>query len=391
MHCWRRETRSRGPNAWHCSADCSRLAFPTCPRSSSVSATRSRRCPMRRSGRTSTASCRLPEVRGPKQTAQRRTAVACDTCDRAGLPRWDTRRAMAVEGGGVSGEHTRVRRAVRSAPAPADARAVARDEQLGPDVGIVSPATVAQLVGQQPAGTSRSIVSRLQLASGNQALQGLLQRVASAAIQRDKVAHTTGKQVDTYLNASPFIKSYVADKVKNGTKAEGHVHIEDAATFAKSWETYAPHPANPNTGAVFTKTEAAAWEPNVNAFRDGSEIHIHEERGETGTAIHEYIHLFADGNFRDNMGFNVNEGATEFLARAICAEQKITRGSFYVDELRSVEKLVALTSKEELAAAYFNGKIAELKAAVNAKKKDAFDKWLGFMKTKKYADADKLL
>ncbi len=298
---------------------------------------------------------------------------------------------MAVEGGGVSGEHTRVRRAVRSTPTPADARAVDRAEQLGPDVGIVSPATVAHLVGQQPAGTSISIVSRLQRASGNQALQGLLQRVASAAIQRDKVAHTTGKQVDTYLNASPFIKSYVADKVKNGTKAEGHVHIEDAATFAKSWETYALQRANPNTGAVFTKTEAAAWEPNVNAFRDGSEIHIHEERGETGTAIHESIHLFADGNFRDNMGFNVNEGATEFLARAICAEQKITRGSFYVDELRSVEKLVALTSKEELAAAYFNGKIAELKAAVNAKKKDAFDKWLGFMKTKKYADADKLL
>jgi hypothetical protein len=289
---------------------------------------------------------------------------------------------MSVKGGGPSGERIGgpqvLRKAVPTAPSQASlVSALAQD--------------IAQLVSMHPTGTSLRIVSRLQCASGNQAVQRLLQRATSATIQRDKVAHTTGKQVDTYLNASPFIKTYVADKVKGGTKAEGHVHIEDAATFAKSWETYSLKRVNPDTGKTFTAAEAAAWEPTVNAFRDGSEIHIHEERGETGTAIHESIHLFCDGKFRDTMGFTVNEGATEFFARAICAEQKIARGSFYVSERTSVEKLVALTSKEDLAAAYFNGKIDELKAAVNAKKKDTFDKWLGFMKAKKYGDADKLL
>jgi len=289
---------------------------------------------------------------------------------------------MSAKRGGASGEHIRVPR-VRPKVAPAAPSQADLDGAL--------PQDIAQLISKPPTGASLRAVSRLQRVSGNQAVQRLLQRATSAIIQRDKVAHTTGKQVDTYLNASPFIKTYVADKVKGGTKAEGHVHIEDAATFAKSWETYSLKRLNPDTGKTFTAAEAAAWEPTVNAFRDGSEIHIHEERGETGTAIHESIHLFCDGKFRDTMGFTVNEGATEFFARAICAEQKITRGSFYVSERTSVEKLVALTSKEDLAAAYFNGKIDELKAAVNAKKKDTFDKWLGFMKAKKYGDADALL
>ena len=289
---------------------------------------------------------------------------------------------MFVKAGGPSGERIGVQRVPRrAAPAvPSEA-----------DFDRVPAYDIAQLVSKQPTGTSLRVVRRLQRASGNQAVQRLLQPATSETIQRDKVAHTTGKQVDTYLNASPFIKTYVADKVKGGTKAEGHVHIENAATFAKSWETYSLKRTNPDTGKTFTAAEATAWEPTVNAFRDGSEIHIHEERGETGTAIHESIHLFCDGKFRDTMGFTVNEGATEFFARAICAEQKIARGPFYVNERTSVEKLVALTSKEDLAAAYFNGKTDELKTTVNAKKKDTFDKWLGFMKAKKYGDADKLL
>jgi len=40
-----------------------------------------------------------------------------------------------------------------------------------------------------------------------------------------KVAHTEGKAVDTYADASPFLKKYVEVKIKGGTKAEGHVHI----------------------------------------------------------------------------------------------------------------------------------------------------------------------
>jgi hypothetical protein len=248
------------------------------------------------------------------------------------------------------------------------------------------------IVVRQVAGDlSRGTLNWLQHASGNQAVLRLLQPGASAAIQRDKVKHTTGKQVDTYLSANAFIKKYVEDKIKKGTKAEGHVHIEDAATFVKSFVAYALVRANPNTGKAFTKAEATAFEPDVNAFRDGSEIHIHEERGETGTAIHESIHLFSSDDFRSSVGFNANEGATEYFARVIYEEQKIKRGAFYEDELKSIQKLVALTSKETLAAAYFNGKVAELKAAVNAKKKDTYDKWLALIKLGKYSDADALL
>lgn len=212
-------------------------------------------------------------------------------------------------------------------------------------------------------------------------------------VQRDdtKVKHTTGKEVDTYLKASPFIKAYVEAKFKTGTKAEGHVQIHTPEDFVKAWVKYSLGRSNPDTGKTFTEDEAKKWEPKVNAFRDGTEIHIHQGRGETGTAIHESIHFFCEDSYRDTVGFHANEGTTEYFARMICSEQKITRGDFYVSERKSVEKLVTVTTKEKLAAAYFQGKVDDLKKAVEGKGKDTFAKWVGFMNGAKYSDADALL
>ncbi|MGH2367279.1 MAG: hypothetical protein ACRDI2_03690 [Chloroflexota bacterium] len=214
--------------------------------------------------------------------------------------------------------------------------------------------------------------------------------VGSLLVQR-KVKHTTGKEVDTFLSASPFIKKYVADKIRKGIKAEGHVHIHAAADFEKAWEKYATKRTNPDTGATFTVAEARAWEPTVNAFRDGSEIHIHEDRGEAGTAIHEAMHLFSADSYRAKLGADANEGTTEYFTRMICDESKIVRGAFYVDERRSIERLIAATSKDKVAAAYYQGATAELEAAVDAKKKGTFAKWVLYLKMRKYADADALL
>jgi len=211
-------------------------------------------------------------------------------------------------------------------------------------------------------------------------------------VQRKKVAHKTGKEVDAYLTGSKFFKGYVAAAVKGGTKAEGAVEIHAAADFLKEWTAYALARENPNTGKLFTKAEAAAWEPTVNAFQAPGKIHIHEERGEPGTAIHESLHLFTHSTFLPAVDFNVNEGATEVFTRKLCAEEKITRGTFYPDQRASVDKLVAKTSEAKLADAYFDGKLADLKTAVDgATAKGTYDSWLGHMKKGKYSDADKLL
>jgi hypothetical protein len=206
------------------------------------------------------------------------------------------------------------------------------------------------------------------------------------------VDHTTGKEVDTYVKSHDVIKDYVKEKIEGGTKAEGVVHIHTAAKFKEEWKKYAMARKNPSTGAKFTEDEANAWEPKVNAFQGDGEIHIHEDRGEAGTAIHESMHLFADDSFLSKLGFNVNEGATEFFTRMICKAQKIKRGSFYKKQRKAVDRLVAVTSKTSLADAYFKGNVDGLKTAVDgAKEEGTFDKWKGFMKRGYIIEASDLM
>ena len=206
-----------------------------------------------------------------------------------------------------------------------------------------------------------------------------------------KVAHATGKEVDGYLIASTFLKPYVEPKMKGGTKAETAVNIHSAADFKKEWIAYALARTNPDTKKTFTKAEAEAWESKVNAFQGDDKIHVHEGRGEKATTIHESMHLFADEAFVNAVGFNVNEGTTEYFTKVVTGEQKITRGTFYPDQHKSVSKLIGVSSKTKLADAYFTNKMDDLKKDADAKGKGTWDKWLGFVKGGKYSDADALL
>lgn len=213
----------------------------------------------------------------------------------------------------------------------------------------------------------------------------------SQTLQRAKVKHTTGKEVDTYASAHPFIKGYVASKIKGGTKAEGHVHIHTPSAFKKEWVKYAMSRRNAATGSKYTKSEAEAAEPSINAFRDGSEIHLHNERGETGTAIHESMHLYSHNTFRGTLGSNANEGTTEYFAREIMTEQKIVRGNFYPNQLASITTLIGASSKSKLAGGYFEGTLKGLKSDVEGKGEGNWASWIDFMKKGKYSDADALL
>ena len=199
------------------------------------------------------------------------------------------------------------------------------------------------------------------------------------------IGHATGEQVDEYVNGSPFIKKYVEDKVKGGTKAAGHVHADSPEDFKKAFIAY---------GQTRGMTEEAAktMEPDVNAFRDGSEIHVHVDRGEFATTVHESMHLFSHDDYRNKLGFNANEGATEYFTRKVCVEQGITRGDFYAEQYASTKKLADLVGEDKLAAAYYQGKVDELKTAVDTKKAAGiFDQWVAKMQAGKYSEADGLL
>jgi hypothetical protein len=235
-----------------------------------------------------------------------------------------------------------------------------------------------------------SLARAVQAGVGNRAVAGMLMRDPPASAPA-KVAHKTGKEVDDALDASPFFAKLVEAKHKAGTKAEGHVHIHDDAGFEEAYVKMALTKTNPDTGNVFTEAEARARSKNVNAFADKGEIHLHESRGEPGTAIHESMHLFSDA-YTKKMGYNANEGTTEYFTRKLCAELKIARGTFYPSQLASVEKLVTTVGEDVVAAAYFQDKLAELETALDAKKEaGTFGKWLTAMKASKYADADALL
>jgi hypothetical protein len=247
-----------------------------------------------------------------------------------------------------------------------------------------------RLLAPQSDSVRATLARAVQQGHGNTAFGRMLMRDPPATAP-PKVAHKTGKEVDDALDASPFFSKLVEDKHKKGTKAEGHVHIHSNADFVKAYVAMALTKSNPATGKVFTEAEATARAEIVNAFEDKGEIHVHENRGEAATTVHESMHLFADASWERKAGKNANEGTTEFFTKKLCAEITLSRGAFYPSEYASVQKLVGVATEDVLAAAYFQGKLTELEAAVDKKGAGTFGKWLAFMKASKYAEADALL
>ncbi len=244
---------------------------------------------------------------------------------------------------------------------------------------------------------SRSTAAQVALARGygNQAVSRILARDPNPELEAvKKVGHKTGAEVDTALDDSPFFKPLIADAVKAGKKADGHVHIYDKATFLTKCEAYLAGKQNPDTGAVFTADEAKEFAKTVNAYQEGKEIHVNEERGEAATTVHESMHLFAHDTWLPKVGFNANEGTTEFFTKKLCEELKLTRSAYYNDQYLAVKKLVEYVGETYVAEAFFNGKLAELEAAVDKKAGDAgagtFTKWIGYMEASKYTEAKAL-
>ena len=237
-----------------------------------------------------------------------------------------------------------------------------------------------------------SIARSLQAGIGNHAVGALLQREPAAAPPRPAVEHTSGKVVDDALTASPYFAKLIEAKFKGGTKADGHVYVESESVFEEAYTRSALTKTNPATGKLHTEEEARAKAKLAAAFPDKGDIHVNEAFGDPGTVVHEAMHLFSSPYLRV-VGYNATEGTTEYFTKLLCTEVGITRGVHYADRLAPVEKLIALLGGDEvLAAAYFQDKLAELEAAVDAKKTaGTFDQWVTAMRAGKYTEADALL
>jgi hypothetical protein len=218
---------------------------------------------------------------------------------------------------------------------------------------------------------------------------------ASVTVQTRVVAFKTGAEIDTGLLANKFFGRYILPKYKQGLKAEDNIKVHNAGSWDDAIKHYLKGTVNPKTDKVFTDDEAVERGMDSAGFRDAGEIHLHEERGQETDTVHESMHLFSADAWERTVRFNVNEGATEYFTRKLCSDMNFYRSDqHYKNERKSVDKLAKRVGEKVLADAYFNGEIKALKTKVDRIHwfgSGTWNKWLGFMKAAKYADADKLL
>lgn len=201
------------------------------------------------------------------------------------------------------------------------------------------------------------------------------------------VTHTTGADLDRYTSGSAAIGAHVRTQIAAGHIATGHVHFLAGADFQTRFMEYAQRRG-------MSEADARAMEPGVEAYRDDTEIYVHQDRGEPATVVHEGIHLYSSDAYRDQMGFNINEGTTEWFMQLVVAEQSMSvLRPAYGSQVASVKRMAAKAGGQAVVMdAYFNGNIAGLRTAVdNATSAGTFNQWVTFMQAGDYAHADALM
>ena len=175
--------------------------------------------------------------------------------------------------------------------------------------------------------------------------------------------HTPAPEADKLIRAK--MDSYVANAVKAGKQVEGQVGVVGGTDWDRAgiehygeavWKT-GPPPKTPKRDAIngFVDSKGRVW--------------IEQNSGNPGTMIHEGMHKYSHENYLGTLGFNMNEGTTEYFTRIICKDQGIDRGN-YETQKKLIDTLVTnVTNRDTLAAAYFDGAIAGLKSAFIAYRK----------------------
>jgi hypothetical protein len=91
-------------------------------------------------------------------------------------------------------------------------------------------------------------------------------------------------------------------------------------------------------------------------------VWVERNSGNPGSVIHEGLHKYSDAAVLSTLGFNANEGMTEYFTRLITTDLGIARAN-YGSNHELITALVAVTTKDVMAATYFDGNIDGLKNA----------------------------
>ena len=174
--------------------------------------------------------------------------------------------------------------------------------------------------------------------------------------------HTAAPDADKLIRDK--MDKYVTGAVKAGKQIEGQVAVVGGADWDRAgiahygepvWKT-GPPPKTPKRDAIngFVDSQGRVW--------------IEQNSGNAGTMLHEGMHKYSGGAYLSTLGFNMNEGTTEYFTRIICKDLSVDRGN-YETQYKLIDRLVTITSRDQVAAAYFDGDIDGLKNAFKAYRK----------------------
>jgi hypothetical protein len=206
--------------------------------------------------------------------------------------------------------------------------------------------------------------------------------------------HLTGAEADTFITTNikdyAHLEPFVQAASDAGKKGEGYVASVSPADWAIVFGVEVPGVSD-------------AFQQTVNAFTSTKNADmpaiLHADRGTPSTAIHESMHRYAPLTVLTTLGFNFNEGVTEYFTRKLTdqnakpAKLKGPERSNYQAQVTFVREMLWILGTTEvdretaLAQIYFDGNIAVLgtkfKAACKAKTSTLTDAeletaWLAF-------------
>jgi hypothetical protein len=264
------------------------------------------------------------------------------------------------------------------------------------------PLSARELAAPGSCAARVAVAYGAQRTLGNHAVSRVLARDPNPALVKRPTARPpkqkvrSGREVDAIFDTSPYLKDLVGARLRKVSLAKA-MKIDDEATFLRAWLEYAQRSVNPATDRNFTEDEAKAFmaKEGVRAFQDEErgEVHIRKERSDLGTQLHEGLHLFCDDGWRKRMGYNVNEGVTEYFTRKVGPEVQVERDdNSFLRQYTSATHLVAVATEPVVAAAYFEGEIAALKTAVDTNKTPGtWARWLDLLDAGDFKGANALM
>jgi len=206
--------------------------------------------------------------------------------------------------------------------------------------------------------------------------------------------HTAPAKADEIIRDK--MSAYVTEAVKKGRKIEGQVGIVAGADWDRAGVAH-------YGDQVWHRATPTPKKNAINGFVDGSgRVWVERNSGNPGTVIHEGLHKYSDGAVLSTLGFNTNEGMTEYFTRLICADLGITRGNYTNNHDLITALVTTVTTKEVIASSYFDGKVDDLKAAFIKYRKDTkgnteelagqiWDAFVSNMKSGAWAKASKCI